>query len=114
MPRCLRWGLADSWASRLRRGLGWHTRLSAGLSRSPPQVMGLGLSSIFALCVGHSSSFLKSVVFASASIGLQTFNHSGISVNIQDLAPSCAGFLFGVANTAGALAGEERVPMSTG
>nr|XP_031543494.1 solute carrier family 17 member 9 isoform X5 [Vicugna pacos] len=31
---------------------------------------------------------------------------SGISVNIQDLAPSCAGFLFGVANTAGALAGE--------
>lgn len=30
---------------------------------------------------------------------------SGISVNIQDLAPSCAGFLFGVANTAGALAG---------
>lgn len=33
------------------------------------------------------------------------FSHSGISVNIQDLAPSCAGFLFGVANTAGALAG---------
>uniref|UniRef100_A0A8C2YMB1 Voltage-gated purine nucleotide uniporter SLC17A9 n=2 Tax=Chinchilla lanigera TaxID=34839 RepID=A0A8C2YMB1_CHILA len=69
------------------------------------QVMGLGLSSIFALCLGHTSSFLKAVVFASASIGLQTFNHSGISVNIQDLAPSCAGFLFGVANTAGALAG---------
>ncbi|XP_016042416.2 voltage-gated purine nucleotide uniporter SLC17A9 [Erinaceus europaeus] len=69
------------------------------------QVMGLGLSSIFALCLGHTSSFCRSVVFASASIGLQTFNHSGISVNIQDLAPSCAGFLFGVANTAGALAG---------
>uniref|UniRef100_A0ABI7WAM3 Solute carrier family 17 member 9 n=1 Tax=Felis catus TaxID=9685 RepID=A0ABI7WAM3_FELCA len=69
------------------------------------QVMGLGLSSVFALCLGHTSSFCKSVVFASASIGLQTFNHSGISVNIQDLAPSCAGFLFGVANTAGALAG---------
>uniref|UniRef100_A0A8B9YCX4 Voltage-gated purine nucleotide uniporter SLC17A9 n=1 Tax=Bos mutus grunniens TaxID=30521 RepID=A0A8B9YCX4_BOSMU len=70
------------------------------------QVMGLGLSSVFALCLGHTSSFCNSVVFASASIGLQTFNHSGISVNIQDLAPSCAGFLFGVANTAGALAGE--------
>ncbi|XP_044926492.1 solute carrier family 17 member 9 isoform X9 [Mustela putorius furo] len=69
------------------------------------QVMGLGLSSVFALCLGHTSSFCTSVVFASASIGLQTFNHSGISVNIQDLAPSCAGFLFGVANTAGALAG---------
>lgn len=69
------------------------------------QVMGLGLSSIFALCLGHTTSFLKSMIFASASIGFQTFNHSGISVNIQDLAPSCAGFLFGVANTAGALAG---------
>ncbi|XP_059263369.1 voltage-gated purine nucleotide uniporter SLC17A9 isoform X3 [Mustela nigripes] len=69
------------------------------------RVMGLGLSSVFALCLGHTSSFCMSVVFASASIGLQTFNHSGISVNIQDLAPSCAGFLFGVANTAGALAG---------
>lgn len=42
---------------------------------SIPQVMGLGLSSIFALCLGHTSSFCKSVVFASASIGLQTFNH---------------------------------------
>nr|XP_023396611.1 solute carrier family 17 member 9 [Loxodonta africana] len=69
------------------------------------QAMGLGLSSVFALCLGHTSSFCKSMVFASAAIGLQTFNHSGISVNIQDLAPSCAGFLFGVANTAGALAG---------
>ncbi|XP_036085091.1 solute carrier family 17 member 9 isoform X3 [Rousettus aegyptiacus] len=39
------------------------------------QVMGLGLSSVFALCLGHTSSFYKSVFFASASIGLQTFNH---------------------------------------
>ncbi|XP_010636262.1 solute carrier family 17 member 9 isoform X8 [Fukomys damarensis] len=76
------------------------------------QVVGLGLSSLFTLCLGHTSSFLKAVVFASASIGLQTFNHSGISVNIQDLAPSCAGFLFGVANTAGALAGVVGVCLS--
>ncbi|XP_033623011.1 solute carrier family 17 member 9 isoform X2 [Fukomys damarensis] len=88
---------------------------------SRPQVVGLGLSSLFTLCLGHTSSFLKAVVFASASIGLQTFNHSGISVNIQDLAPSCAGFLFGegaaypscgVANTAGALAGVVGVCLS--
>ncbi|XP_048666645.1 solute carrier family 17 member 9 isoform X1 [Marmota marmota marmota] len=43
--------------------------------RKSMQVMGLGLSSVFALCLGHTSSFLKAVVFASASIGLQTFNH---------------------------------------
>ncbi|XP_061487013.1 voltage-gated purine nucleotide uniporter SLC17A9 [Rhineura floridana] len=69
------------------------------------QVIGSGVSSIFALCIGHTSSFCQAVVFASACIGLQTFNHSGISVNIQDLAPSCAGLLFGVANTGGALLG---------
>ncbi|RMB95811.1 hypothetical protein DUI87_27925 [Hirundo rustica rustica] len=60
------------------------------------QVIGSGLSSIFALCLGQTSSFCKAIVFASASVGLQTFNHSGISVNVQDLAPSCAGLLFGV------------------
>ncbi|XP_025028224.1 solute carrier family 17 member 9 isoform X1 [Python bivittatus] len=69
------------------------------------QVIGSGVSSLFALGIGYSSNFCQAVVFASASIGLQTFNHSGISVNIQDLAPSCAGLLFGVANTGGALLG---------
>ncbi|NXS22985.1 S17A9 protein, partial [Mystacornis crossleyi] len=58
-------------------------------------VIGSGVSSIFALCLGQTSSFCKAIVFASASVGLQTFNHSGISVNVQDLAPSCAGLLFG-------------------
>ncbi|XP_015452696.1 solute carrier family 17 member 9 isoform X7 [Pteropus alecto] len=82
------------------------------LTISSARVMGLGLSSVFALCLGHTSSFCKSVFFASASIGLQTFNHSGVSVNIQDLAPSCAGVLFGVANTAGALAGVVGVGLS--
>ncbi|XP_077688611.1 voltage-gated purine nucleotide uniporter SLC17A9 [Eretmochelys imbricata] len=69
------------------------------------QVIGSGVSSIFALCMGQASSFCKAIVFASVSIGLQTFNHSGISVNVQDLAPSCAGLLFGVGNTGGALLG---------
>ncbi|XP_049556049.1 solute carrier family 17 member 9 isoform X2 [Orcinus orca] len=98
-----------------RQDVSWSPRLGYRTItvRKFMQAMGLGLSSVFALCLGHTSSFCKSVVFASASIGLQTFNHSGISVNIQDLAPSCAGFLFGVANTAGALAGcrsRGRVP----
>uniref|UniRef100_A0A8C9L9E1 Solute carrier family 17 member 9 n=1 Tax=Pavo cristatus TaxID=9049 RepID=A0A8C9L9E1_PAVCR len=69
------------------------------------QVIGSGVSSVFALCLGQTSSFCNAIVFASASVGLQTFNHSGISVNVQDLAPSCAGLLFGVGNTGGALLG---------
>lgn len=69
----------------LSRSLASHIPRSGGLSSvhhglcpaTPllPQVMGLGLSSVFALCLGHTSSFCTSVVFASASIGLQTFNH---------------------------------------
>ncbi|EMP35844.1 Protein C20orf11 like protein [Chelonia mydas] len=39
------------------------------------QVIGSGVSSIFALCMGQASSFCKAIVFASVSIGLQTFNH---------------------------------------
>jgi len=39
------------------------------------QVVGSGVSSLFALCLGQTSSFCKAIVFASASVGLQTFNH---------------------------------------
>lgn len=39
------------------------------------QVIGSGVSSVFALCLGQTSSFCKAIVFASASVGLQTFNH---------------------------------------
>ncbi|KAM8946686.1 voltage-gated purine nucleotide uniporter SLC17A9 [Pelodytes ibericus] len=76
------------------------------------QIAGMGASSIFVFCLGHTDSFCQSIAFASAAVGLQTFNHSGITVNVQDLAPSCAGFLFGVANTGGALLGVVWVYLS--
>ncbi|XP_030067815.1 voltage-gated purine nucleotide uniporter SLC17A9 [Microcaecilia unicolor] len=76
------------------------------------QIIGMGASSFFVLCLSQTSSYRKAIIFVTASIGLQTFNHSGISVNVQDLAPSCAGFLFGVANTGGALLGVVWVSLS--
>uniref|UniRef100_A0A8D0CA48 Solute carrier family 17 member 9 n=1 Tax=Salvator merianae TaxID=96440 RepID=A0A8D0CA48_SALMN len=39
------------------------------------QVMGTGVSSIFALGMAHTSNFYQAIIFASACIGLQTFNH---------------------------------------
>ncbi|XP_078092694.1 solute carrier family 17 member 9b isoform X2 [Mustelus asterias] len=69
------------------------------------QVIAMGLSSIFIELLNYSGSYYQALIFMSASIGLQTFSHSGVSVNVQDLAPSCAGALFGVMNTGGALAG---------
>ncbi|XP_053309620.1 solute carrier family 17 member 9 [Spea bombifrons] len=76
------------------------------------QIFGMGVSSIFVLCLGHADTFCQAIAFASVAVGLQTFNHSGLTVNVQDLAPSCAGFLFGVANTGGALLGVVWVYLS--
>ncbi|XP_055508595.1 solute carrier family 17 member 9b [Leucoraja erinacea] len=68
-------------------------------------VFAMGLSSIFTKLLSYSGNYYQAVIFLSASLGLQTFNHSGVSVNVQDLAPSCAGSLFGIMNTGGALCG---------
>ncbi|KAM9296580.1 voltage-gated purine nucleotide uniporter SLC17A9 [Gastrophryne carolinensis] len=75
------------------------------LVRKLMQVMGMGASSVFIYLLSHSGSFWQAILFISLAVALQTFNHSGITVNIQDLAPSCSGFLFGVANTGGSLLG---------
>nr|DBA22064.1 TPA: hypothetical protein GDO54_013137 [Pyxicephalus adspersus] len=66
---------------------------------------GMGVSSIFIFLLGQSTSFSQAMVFISVAASLQTFNHSGLTINIQDLAPSCSGFLFGVANTGGSVFG---------
>ncbi|KAG8430854.1 hypothetical protein GDO86_019862 [Hymenochirus boettgeri] len=76
------------------------------------QMVGMGFFSTFIFFLAHTSSYCLAVVYASVALGLQTFNHSGITVNVQDLAPTRAGFLFGVANTGGALAGVVLVYLS--
>uniref|UniRef100_A0A8C1QBF2 Voltage-gated purine nucleotide uniporter SLC17A9 n=1 Tax=Cyprinus carpio TaxID=7962 RepID=A0A8C1QBF2_CYPCA len=63
------------------------------------------LSFVFTLFLCGTTTFPTAVAFVSAIMGLTTFNHCGVSVNVQDLAPSCAGALFGVMNTCGAFTG---------
>ncbi|XP_056588220.1 solute carrier family 17 member 9b [Triplophysa dalaica] len=69
------------------------------------QFFSMGVSSVFTLCLCWTTTFPAAVAFVSATMGLTTFSHSGVSVNVQDLAPSCAGALFGVMNTCGAFTG---------
>ncbi|XP_069739956.1 solute carrier family 17 member 9b [Narcine bancroftii] len=69
------------------------------------QVIAMGLSSIFIKLLSYSGNSYQALLFLTAGLGLQTFSHSGVSVNVQDLAPSCAGSLFGIMNTGGALFG---------
>ncbi|TRY84727.1 hypothetical protein DNTS_027426 [Danionella cerebrum] len=60
------------------------------------QFFSMGVSSVFTLLLCGSTTFPIAVAFVSVTMGLTTFSHSGVSVNVQDLAPSCAGALFGV------------------
>ncbi|XP_028849674.1 solute carrier family 17 member 9b isoform X2 [Denticeps clupeoides] len=69
------------------------------------QFFSMGVSSIFTLFLCGTNTFPMAVAFVSATMGFTTFSHSGVSVNVQDLAPSCAGALFGVMNTCGAFSG---------
>uniref|UniRef100_A0AAQ5Z106 Voltage-gated purine nucleotide uniporter SLC17A9 n=1 Tax=Amphiprion ocellaris TaxID=80972 RepID=A0AAQ5Z106_AMPOC len=69
------------------------------------QFFSMGVSSVFTLLLCGNTTFPWTVAFVSATMGLTTFSHSGVSVNVQDLAPSCAGALFGVMNTCGAFSG---------
>ncbi|XP_061418335.1 voltage-gated purine nucleotide uniporter SLC17A9 isoform X2 [Lethenteron reissneri] len=69
------------------------------------QVVALGNSCLFASIMCRTESFSLALLFAAISIGSQSFHLSGVSVNVQDLAPSCSGALFGIMNTAGALPG---------
>ncbi|XP_061615426.1 solute carrier family 17 member 9b isoform X3 [Phyllopteryx taeniolatus] len=66
------------------------------------QFFSMGISSVFTLLLCGNTTFPWATAFVSATMGLTTFSHSGVSVNVQDLAPSCAGALFGVMNTCGA------------
>uniref|UniRef100_A0AAY4D473 Voltage-gated purine nucleotide uniporter SLC17A9 n=1 Tax=Denticeps clupeoides TaxID=299321 RepID=A0AAY4D473_9TELE len=59
------------------------------------QFFSMGVSSIFTLFLCGTNTFPMAVAFVSATMGFTTFSHSGVSVNVQDLAPSCAGALFG-------------------
>nr|XP_057908347.1 solute carrier family 17 member 9b [Doryrhamphus excisus] len=69
------------------------------------QFFSMGVSSVFTLLLCGNMTFSWAIAYVSATMGLTTFSHSGVSLNVQDLAPSCAGALFGVTNTCGAFSG---------
>ncbi|XP_056279135.1 solute carrier family 17 member 9-like isoform X3 [Pseudoliparis swirei] len=76
------------------------------------QFISMGISSVFILLLSGDVPFTLAVTFISASIGLGTFNSSGVTVNVQDLCPSCAGAIYGFMNMLGAFAGLVLVSVS--
>lgn len=72
----------------------------------------MGISSVFILMLCRSISFPSALLSMSAALGLGTFSSSGVQVNVQDLAPSYAGALFGFMNMCGAFMGVVLVSFS--
>ncbi|XP_043102434.1 solute carrier family 17 member 9 [Puntigrus tetrazona] len=76
------------------------------------QFFAMGVASVFIFLLCKTDSFIHAVACVSLAVGLSTFNNSGVSVNVHDQAPSCAGALFGVMNTCSAFTGLLLVYMS--
>ncbi|XP_046895812.1 solute carrier family 17 member 9-like isoform X1 [Hypomesus transpacificus] len=73
--------------------------------RKMMQFLSMGVSSVFILFLCIPVKCPSAVTLISVTMGLATFNSSGVVVNVQDLAPSCAGALFGFMNMCGAFTG---------
>ncbi|XP_067250887.1 voltage-gated purine nucleotide uniporter SLC17A9 [Chanodichthys erythropterus] len=76
------------------------------------QFCAMGAASVFIILLCMTSSFVQAVACVSVAVGLSTFNNSGVSMNVHDVAPSCAGALFGIMNTCAAFTGLLMVCMS--
>uniref|UniRef100_A0A672IIG8 Solute carrier family 17 member 9a n=1 Tax=Salarias fasciatus TaxID=181472 RepID=A0A672IIG8_SALFA len=77
-----------------------------------PQFIAMGVSSMFLIILAGSVSFPTAVTLVSMSVGTSSLSSSGVSVNVQDLTPSCAGALYGFMNTMGAFSGLVLVSLS--
>ncbi|XP_071756298.1 voltage-gated purine nucleotide uniporter SLC17A9-like [Centroberyx gerrardi] len=76
------------------------------------QFVAMGASSTFILLLCRPVTFSSTLAFVSAAMSLTTFTSSGVGINVQDLAPSCAGALFGFMNMCGAFSGLVMVSVS--
>ncbi|XP_039864115.1 solute carrier family 17 member 9-like isoform X4 [Simochromis diagramma] len=76
------------------------------------QFFAMGVSSMFILPLSGVVTFPAAVIYICAAVGLTTFTSGGVSVNVQDLTPSCAGALFGFMNMMGSFVGVVLVSLS--
>lgn len=56
------------------------------------------------LCLNYVRTPTTAAVFLTAALSLSSFSQAGFLLNMQDIAPQCAGFLHGISNCAGTVA----------
>ncbi|KAL0347403.1 UNVERIFIED_CONTAM: putative anion transporter 3, chloroplastic [Sesamum calycinum] len=56
------------------------------------------------LCLNYVKTPTVAAIFLTIALSLSSFSQAGFLLNMQDIAPQCAGFLHGISNSAGTLA----------
>ncbi|CAI0424377.1 unnamed protein product [Linum tenue] len=77
---------------------------SVTLVRKIMQSIGFIGPGLALLCLNYANTPTTASVFITAALSLSSFSQAGFLLNIQDIAPGCAGFLHGMCNSAGTLA----------
>lgn len=76
------------------------------------QGIAMGVPVLFTLPLSNSVTLTTAVTLTTIAITATTFTSGGVSVNVHDLTPSCAGALYGFMNMMGALSGVLTVMLS--
>ncbi|KAI6698392.1 hypothetical protein NL676_018511 [Syzygium grande] len=77
---------------------------SLTLVRKAMQSIGFIGPGIALLCLNYANSPAIASLFITVALSFSSFSQAGFLLNIQDIAPQCAGFLHGIANSAGTVA----------
>ncbi|XWS67194.1 hypothetical protein CRYUN_Cryun05aG0266800 [Craigia yunnanensis] len=77
---------------------------SITLVRKIMQSIGFIGPGVSLLCLNFAKSPAVASLFITAALSLSSFSQAGFLLNMQDIAPQYAGFLHGIANSAGTLA----------
>ncbi|CAN1142377.1 Probable anion transporter 3, chloroplastic [Linum perenne] len=77
---------------------------SLTLVRKVMQSIGFIGPGLALLALNYAKTPVTASIFITAALSLSSFSQAGFLLNIQDIAPRCAGFLHGICNSAGTLA----------
>ncbi|CAN0879810.1 Probable anion transporter 3, chloroplastic [Linum grandiflorum] len=77
---------------------------SLTLVRKVMQSIGFIGPGLALLALNYAKTPVVASIFITVALSLSSFSQAGFLLNIQDIAPRCAGFLHGICNSAGTLA----------
>ncbi|XP_013777359.1 solute carrier family 17 member 9-like isoform X2 [Limulus polyphemus] len=98
---CPVFGLIGGWVAQQLIIKGWGITLVRKLFEG----CGLYPTSLLLILIGYQSSYIGALVSLAVAMGLTKLTLSGVVANPLDIAPTCAGTVYGMMNTMGAIPG---------